>query len=206
MTFLLPSAFLLPSMMSLLLAGTGAPPWVTRLLNQTRIDCPIGTSPVRGLPNAPVTIIEFTDYDCPACVRSEPVVQEVLTAYPAQVRLVFKNLPLEFHTKARGKAVIAECSGEQGVFWEAHDRFFRISDRDRHPVTLDAARMRACVERGGNGQIDQDIALARRLRIPATPSFLINGLLVKGGMPFASFKLVIDAELARLRSGSGSGP
>jgi hypothetical protein len=84
----------------------------------------IAADPKR-LADARVTIVEFGDYDCSYCAKQEPVLKKVLATYPTQVKLVFKNLPLvETHPKAKGKAVIAECMGLQGLYWQAHDRLY----------------------------------------------------------------------------------
>ena len=82
-------------------------------------------------PMPQVTIVEFADYECPYCVQDEPTVKKVLAAYPTQVKLVFKNLPLDTHPKAKQKALVAECMGIQGRYWQAHDRSLPAPPRKR---------------------------------------------------------------------------
>ena len=96
---------------------------ISRLKKQ-RVQCPQGRSPSLGPADAQVTITEFADYECPYCIQDEPTVKKVLAAYPTQVKLVFKNLPLDIHGRAREKALTAECVGAQGKYWQAHDELF----------------------------------------------------------------------------------
>jgi protein-disulfide isomerase len=86
---------------------------------------PAGTSPVKGPADAPITIVEFSDYQCPFCARSEPLVKEALAAYPTQARVVFKHFPLtSIHPNAMPAALAAAAAQQQGKFWEMHEKLF----------------------------------------------------------------------------------
>jgi protein-disulfide isomerase len=172
-------------------------PWLNAQLKKDRYPCPAGTSPFRGPADAPVTIVEFIDYDCPFCRGSEQPIRKVLAAYPTQVKLVFKNLPLDLHSNAKNKAVIAECVGIQGRYWQAHDRFLAGAEQNKAAEGVDKKQLKACVSQGGEGQVAKDVALAKHLGLATTPSYVVDGIRIGGAVAFPQFKLLIDAELAR---------
>jgi protein-disulfide isomerase len=175
-----------------------AHPWLDQQLKKQRYPCPPGKSPFRGPVDAQVTIVEFSDYDCPYCAQQEPALKKVLAAYPTQVKLVFKNLPLvETHPKAKQKAVIAECMGLQGLFWQAHNRLYSGAAPNKVTDGADKGKLKACISQGGEGQVEADVMLAKRLGLNTTPSFVIDGIRQGGTIGFPQLKLLIDAELAR---------
>jgi protein-disulfide isomerase len=164
-------------------------------------------SPVRGNPNAPVTIVEFSDFHCPFCRRAHPVIQQVLAKYGDRVRLVYKDMPLDnLHPSARAAAEAARCADEQGKFWEFHDKLF-ASEPDASPATLNRlaqeaginlAPFEACYkERRFKAQVDASAQEGTRLGVTGTPTFFINGRTVTGALPLDSFAKVIDEELKR---------
>src|SRR4029077_1815316 len=161
-----------------------------------RVGCPQGKSPVRGPEDARVTIVEFCDYDCPYCKQNEPAVKRLLAAYPTQVKLVFKNLPLDIHPKAKEKALVAECIGLQGRYWQAHDGYYADPPK-KVTEGVDGGKLKACISQGGQGQVATDLALAKRLGMATTPGFVIDGIRNGGELSFVQLKLLIDAELAR---------
>ena len=165
------------------------------------------TGPSRGPQTAPITIVEFSDYECPFCGRAEPVLQEVLDRYPGQVRIVYRHLPLSFHKNARPAAAAAICAEEQDKFWEYHARLFenqrKLATDDlaqyAAELELDLERWNACIESDEtNARVDADLAEARALGASGTPAFFINGISLSGALPAEDFARVIDAELARL--------
>jgi protein-disulfide isomerase len=170
-------------------------PWLDKQLAKQRYPCPPGDSPVRGPADAPVTIVEFGDFECPYCKEDEPTVKKVLAAYPTQVKLVYKELPLDIHPKAKQKAIVAECMGAQGKFW--HDRFFTGATPKEVREGADQGKLNACISQGGEGQVEKDLALAKKLGMATTPSFVIDGIRIGGSLGFGQFKILIDAELAR---------
>jgi protein-disulfide isomerase len=172
-------------------------PWLDEQLAKQRFGIGWGKSPHRGPVGAPVIIVEFTDYECPYCAEPEPTMKKVLEAYPTEVMIAIKNLPLDIHPKARQKALVAECMGLQGKFWQAHDRFFTGVKLKMVTEGADQAKLKACIAKGGEGRVDADLAEAKRLGMASTPSFVIDGIRIGGMIPFGRLKLLIDAELAK---------
>ncbi len=166
---------------------------------------PIG--PSLGPSDAPVTIVEFSDFQCPFCSRAVPIVKELVAKNPTQVRIVYRHLPLEsIHPRARDASVASACAEDQDKFWPFHDALFqnpgRFSDEDftrvAGEVGLDAAAYAACYEaRTPEARVDADIEAARVAGVTSTPAFLVNGILMKGAQPVEAFQEVIDSELAR---------
>ncbi len=166
---------------------------------------PVGASPQRGLADAWVTMVEFADFQCSYCRREEPVVAHLGTVYGADLRLVFKHLPLAVHDHAKDAAVAAECAGEQKKFWELHDLLFTT---DLDPATLladaqailglDVGAWQACLASSeAAAVVDADVALAATLEIPGTPTFVVNGVLVVGAVPEDELRAVIDQARAK---------
>ena len=162
--------------------------------------------PSRGSATAPVEIIEFSDFECPFCLKSYPVLKQVLTTYGDRVRLVYRHYPLPNHPDARPAAEAAACAAEQGKFWEYHDRLFenqaRLSDTDlkQHAAALglEAGKFTLCLNtRKYQKDIDADIAAGKEVGVSGTPGFFINGRPLEGSQPFEAFKTIIDDELSR---------
>lgn len=162
---------------------------------------PVGGSPVKGPKDAPITIIEFSDFQCPYCSRANNTVEEVLKKYPGKVRVAFKNLPLPFHEEAKPAAAAALAAGEQGKFWEMHDALFenqRSLNADFYKATaeklgLDVQKFLADMKSDKvQKQIEEDMELASKNGITGTPGFFINGVQLKGAQPLPAFEKVID--------------
>jgi protein-disulfide isomerase len=164
------------------------------------------TGPSKGPENAPVTVIEFSDYQCPFCKRAEPTIQAVLAKYPTQVRVVYRHLPLDgLHPRARAASIAAVCAENQGKFWEYHEQLFAnqtaMSDEDLEKfasaVGLDLAAFKTCRQSPEAAQrVQADADAARAVGITGTPAFLINGILISGARPLEDFAKWIDQELA----------
>jgi protein-disulfide isomerase len=163
-------------------------------------------APASGPAGAPVTIVEFSDFQCPFCARAVPTLRQLQERYGANVRIVWKHLPLPIHRDAVGAALAAEAAAKQGRFWEFHDRLFadqkRLASDDlrryAHELELDVARFDA--DRSSADQqktIDADMAEAVALGISGTPAFFVNGRFVDGAQPFDVFAAIIDDELAK---------
>jgi len=176
----------------------------TVALKAPRIEVSTGGRPVRGGEKATVTIVEFSDYECPFCKRAEPTVQQVLKTYGDKVRFVYRHYPLEFHAKARPAAEAAECANAQGKFWEFHDKVFASADLSETKlkaiageIGLDQAKFDECLaKKGGKDAVDKDMADASSVGVTGTPAFFINGRMISGAQPFEKFKEIIDQELA----------
>ena len=182
---------------------------VTLLLEQPRIEM-AADGPSRGPDDAAVTIIEFSDFQCPYCSRAIPVINEVLERYPDDVRFVYRHLPLDrIHARARPAAEASLCADEQGKFWPFHDQVFAnaktLSDEDLKrfagEAELDVAAWEQCLAEGRFKQkVQQDMDAALGAGITSTPTFLVNGLLVGGAKSVDRFVTIIDAELATHRA------
>jgi len=163
--------------------------------------------PSRGPEHARVTIVEFSDFQCPFCRRVVATLGEVLEKYPNDVRLVFHNFAIRSHPRAQSAAEAALCAGEQESFWPYHDMLFANADalededllRYAQELGLDMDRFEQCVAAGRyRGQVEAETIEARTMGISGTPAFLVNGLLLSGARPAEDFYRLIDAELARL--------
>jgi len=187
---------------------------VTILLEQPRIAM-AADGPSRGPDDAAITIIEFSDFQCPFCGRALPVMNELLEKYPDDVRLVYRHLPLDrIHSRARPAAEASACADEQGKFWPFHDLLFAnskaLGDDDLRrfagEVGLDIAAWEQCRAEGRTKQkVQQDFEDAQRAGITSTPTFLVNGILMGGAKPVERFSELIDAELAS-RTHDEAGP
>jgi protein-disulfide isomerase len=174
------------------------------------VEVGLGTIPPMGNPKAPVTIIEFSDYECPFCKRAESTVQEVLKAYgPDKVRLVYRNFPLPFHNDARPAAEAAGCAAEQGKFWEYHQKLMAAKELNADSlkklageVGLDKKKFDDCVAaQKFKDAVEKDIQAGQEAGVNGTPAFFINGRMLDGAQPFDKFKEVIDEELASAPKG-----
>ena len=162
--------------------------------------------PVRGNPKAPVTLVLFSDFQCPFCSRIEPTLAQVEKTYGDKVKVVWKHQPLPMHPNAIPAAIAAEAAREQGKFWEMHDRLF-ADQRDLNAATyeryaselgLDMPRFKAAVAANrGQDRIAADQALAGKVGVSGTPTLFVNGERVVGAVPFEQIKSVIDRQLAR---------
>jgi protein-disulfide isomerase len=179
---------------------------VTILLNRPRVEVARDPDRVRGNPKAPVTIVEFSDFQCPYCHRIEPTLKELLAKYQGRVSLSFRDFPLrQIHPQAELAAEAARCAEEQGKFWEYHDALFAGSKLDHdglveqaRALKLDEGRFDACLAAGKyKPQIEQDMQDGIRAGVSGTPGFFINGIPLSGAQPLDSFSKVIDDELAR---------
>jgi len=161
--------------------------------------------PEMGVANAPVTIIEFSDYECPYCKRAHTVVDEVMKKYDGKVKLVYRDYPLPFHEHARPAAEAANCANAQGKFWPYHQKLWAASDLNTDKlkamageVGLDQQKFDDCLAKAQfKADIDKDIADGSAVGVTGTPAFFINGRMLSGAQPFEKFKEVIDQELAR---------
>ncbi|KPK36009.1 MAG: hypothetical protein AMK70_03840, partial [Nitrospira bacterium SG8_35_1] len=153
----------------------------------------------------PITITEFSDFQCPYCSRLQPTLSDVLKAYPEDVKLVFKDFPLSFHKQARNAAKAARAAGEQGKYWEMHDLIFadfnKLTDNSYKEYAtklgLDVNKFTADFSSNKyDALIQQDIALGRQAGVTGTPSLFLNGKRMQR-RSLEDFKEAIDAELKK---------
>ena len=165
------------------------------------------TDPSLGRASAPVTVIEFSDFQCPFCQRVAPTLKKVRETYGDKVRIVWKDFPLtQIHPQAFKASEAAHCAGDQGKFWEYHDRLFanqqqlQPDDLKKHAADLglDAAAFNACLDSSKYGERVRDgVAQGTRLGVNSTPTIYINGRMLSGAQPYEAFVSVIDEELSR---------
>jgi len=171
---------------------------------QMRFEVEVDDDPALGPPDAPVTIIEFSDFHCPYCVRFQAeTFPALMAAYPDQIRFVYRDFPVVGGYEA---AQAAECADEQGGFWPFHDLLFSgeysdwTSDTYRayaEQAGLDADELLACIDSGQMAaEVEADARYAAGLGVTGTPTFFINGVPLVGAQPLQAFQQVIDAELA----------
>lgn len=160
--------------------------------------------PAKGPIDAPVVLVEYSDYKCPYCARAQPSVRQVLETYGDRIRLVYRDFPLAMHENAHLAAQAGQCAREQGRFWEYHDLLFtntralRPADLQRYAeeVDLDPVLFAECLESGRHADgVDADLESGQRHGVSGTPAFFINGRLLSGAQPFANFQQIIDEEL-----------
>jgi protein-disulfide isomerase len=152
-----------------------------------------------------VTLVEFSDFQCPYCGKAHDTVEQVMQAYAGKVRLVFRQFPLNFHQNAGKAAEAALCANEQGKFWEYHDVLFKnqqtldIAQLKEHAksVGLEGGSFGTCLDQGKYKKaVDDDLAAGQKVGVTGTPAFFVNGVQLSGAIPFEEFKRVIDQELA----------
>jgi protein-disulfide isomerase len=167
----------------------------------------IEDAPIRGAEDAPVTIVEFSDFHCPFCRSVQPTLTQLLDRYEGKVRLAYKHLPLDaLHPQARRASEASWCAGQQGKFWEFHDTLYREGGSDASDaamskvatsVGLDTAAFTACLASGEAARVvERDVAQGTALGLSGTPGFFINGRELNGAQPLEAFVRVIDEELA----------
>jgi protein-disulfide isomerase len=175
------------------------------MLTAPRIEVKSAGHPEVGAKDAPVTIVEFSDFQCPFCGRAEPTLRQVRAKYGDKVRLVYMDFPLGIHEHAIDAASAGRCAEEQGKFWQFHDAMFADQSKlkpddlkaDAKKLGLDTAKFNDCFDKGKyKSGIESDMAQGRDLGVDGTPAFFINGRPMTGAQPFEKFQSTIDEELA----------
>ena len=171
---------------------------------EAKVDVKLGDAPVKGAASAPVTLLEFSDFQCPFCGRVNPTLKQIEDEYKGKVKIAFRNLPLPFHDKAHLAAEASLAANEQGKFWPYHDKLFANQQALDRPslekyaddLGLNMTRFRAALDNGKyKDQVDRDAKDGAAVGATGTPTFFINGTRLVGAQPFDQFKTVIDAEL-----------
>jgi protein-disulfide isomerase len=159
---------------------------------------------VWGNPTAPITIVEFSDFQCPFCGQAEATVRKVLERYQGKVRLVYRDYPLPFHAMAEKASEAALCAADQGKYWEMHERLFAdqaalaVVQLESHArqLGLDVTRFDQCLSSGEKSAlIDRSKKAGEAVGVNGTPAFFINGRPLFGAVPFEKFKDLIEYEL-----------
>jgi protein-disulfide isomerase len=187
-------------------------------LDQSSASVPVSAKdPQKGKPDAPVTIVEISDFQCPFCARVTPTLKQIEETYKDQVRFVFKHNPLPFHNRARPAAEAAAAVfglGGGQAFYKFHDLAFanqqNLTDENFEAwaaqAGVDKAKFKeAYASKKFAAKVDEDMALAQKISANGTPAFRVNGVTVSGAQPFDKFKEVIDAQLAEAKKLIASG-
>lgn len=177
-----------------------------QLPESPRLSIDIANEPSKGPKNAPITIVEFADFQCPYCYVAEATVKSILDKYKNKVKFVFRSYPLiQLHPQAVNASIAAECAKNQDKFWEMHDILFEnhrnltenAYDTFAKSLKLDVKKFQICFKNPAiKNKVMNDAAYGQSLGINATPAFYINGVLLMGAQPESEFVSIIDKELA----------
>jgi protein-disulfide isomerase len=176
------------------------------LLKTPRYTVPGPQDLSKGPATAPITIIEFSDFECPYCRRAQDTINKVEKKYGDKVRFVFRHYPLPFHKKAPKASEAAQCAKDQGAFWLYHDALFTKGSKLENAaykklakkLKLNSSQFDRCLDSGSYAnRVASDTRDGKTLGITGTPTFFINGIKLVGAVPFTDFTEVIDKELAK---------
>jgi protein-disulfide isomerase len=175
------------------------------MIEPPRVEVSTDDDPARGGgANAPVTIVEFSDFQCPYCSRAENVVDDVMKKYGEKVRLVYRDYPLSFHPNAENAAMASECAQEQNKYWEMHKAMFanqaKLAATDlvetAGTLGMDKDKFKSCLDTGKfRTEVQKDFQDGQKAGVSGTPTFFINGVMIVGARDIASFSDIIDREL-----------
>lgn len=188
------------------LAGLRKDHKVRLLLEVPRVAVEVANAPTIGPASAPITIVEWSDFQCPYCSKVAPTLHEVKAKYGDKVRIAFRQFPLSFHQQAQKAAEAALCAHEQGKFWELHDAMFGNQQAlgvdqlkaKAAELGINADQFNSCVDGGKYVQwVKDDMAAGSAAGVTGTPAMFINGRMVSGAVPFEQLAQIIDDELAR---------
>ena len=170
----------------------------------SRMDVSVDDDPSMGPDNAPITLIEFSDFNCPYCRQFNQVTfKALMDAYPNQIHFVYRDYPITSQ-ESYVAAQAAECAGDQGAYWPFHDALFSGQynlGRDAYQayaqaLGLNGEALLACIDSGKYGdEVQNDARDAASLGITGTPTFFVNGIPLVGAQPLSQFSRVIDGEL-----------
>jgi protein-disulfide isomerase len=165
---------------------------------------------VKGAEDVKVTIVEFSEYQCPFCKRYvDQTYSQILSEYGDKIRYIFRDYPLPFHPNAQKTSEAARCAGDQGKYWEYHDKLFEeqeewtegtevieLLEGYAQELGLNKSKFSSCLTNGEKEKaVKDDLALGQKVGVSGTPSFFINGTMLVGAQPFEAFQALIDEEL-----------
>lgn len=173
-------------------------------LEEPRVEVDDGGRPSRGPKNAKVTVIEFSEYQCPFCARFKPTIDQLVAEYPKDVRHVYRHNPLPFHQNAKPAAYASICADRQGKFWEYSSVLFKNQAaldsaslrKYAGDLQLDLAKFDSCLIDPSVAKIvDEDMAYAQSVGARGTPTSFVNGVLFSGAQPYEALKKVVEDKL-----------
>src|SRR5688572_19982422 len=166
----------------------------------------VGNAPVRGGKTPKVTIVVFSEFQCPFCSRVLPTMDQIQKTYGNDVQIAFKHFPLNFHPNAMPAAIAAEAAKDQGKFWQMHDKLFANQQQLDRPsmekyaqeIGLDMGKFKAALDSSkGKDQVEADMKQGAQFGVRGTPSSFINGRFFRGAQPLDNFKAAIDEEMKK---------
>lgn len=175
-------------------------------LDQPRVQVEVGSLPGKGSDKAKVTIVEFSDFQCPFCKKGSDTLKDVIKKYGSKVKYHFRDFPLSFHDRGKPASNAARCAAEQGKFWEFHDSLFadqkKLADEDfialGKKLNLDMGKFEPCVKESKRmADVEKDIQAGENAGVSGTPAYFINGVFVSGALPLKKFEEMIDEELKK---------
>ena len=168
------------------------------------------TKPVGCSNDCVITVVEYSEYQCPFCSRVMPVALKLLKDYKGRVRWIVRDFPLGFHNRARPAAIAAKCASEQGKFWDMYDTLFNnqrsLSDNDLRAygkaIGLSQSKYEACLNNPEKAlvQIEENYRSGEKLGVTGTPSYFVNGRKIDGALPYEAFKDIFEEELSKNKS------
>jgi len=181
------------------------------LLAPIRVAVAADGFPAKGPADAPVTIVEFSDFECPYCARVNPALEQVMTKFGDQVRLVFRQFPLNIHANAQKAAEASLCANDQGKFWEMHDAMFKeqrslgveqLKEKAAR-LDMDPAAFNECLDSSRHAEaVIADLQTGSELGVSGTPAFFVNGRFMSGAQPYDAIAKVVEEELEIHKKGS----
>ncbi len=184
------------------------------LLALPKVNIGYDPSRVRGNPSALITIVEFSDFQCPFCKQVQATLKDLLSKYDGRVKVAFRDFPMRaLHPQAQISAEASRCAEAQGKFWEYHDALFAAQTKLDEPeleatagkLGLDEEAFHACLSTGKfKAAIDQDVQEGTKVGVAGTPGFFINGEFVNGNQPETQFVQIIDRQLAAAQRASAA--
>jgi protein-disulfide isomerase len=169
-----------------------------------RLPVSVDNDPSIGPEDAPITIVQFAEFQCPYCGRAKETVDQVFAAYPGKIRLVYRDYPLSFHDRAIPAAIAANCAGAQGKYFEMYDQLMSNqqslteADLARYASNVGVELTEWTICRADPAQAEEiqaDFEDGVKLGVNGTPAFFVNGIMLSGAQPFSAFKEIIDREL-----------
>lgn len=177
-------------------------------LHPPKVQVSVDDDPFKGPEDAPVTVIEFSDFQCPYCRRVQPTLQQLFAEYEGKIKIVYRDFPLrQAHPQAQKAAEAAQCAAEQEQFWPYHDKLFVVSSLQVEELKqyakelgLDTERFNTCLDSDKYvAEIEKDLQDGVKAGVSATPSFFINGIPLSGAAPYEQFKTLVDNALEQSR-------
>jgi protein-disulfide isomerase len=173
-----------------------------------RVQMSLENTYLRGAKNAPVTLVEYADYECPYCQQIQPTLDKLLAEYKDKVAFAYKDMPLPMHPRAQKASEAAHCAGVQGKYWEFHNLIAtgkelevpKLKDNARE-LKLDAAAFDKCLDSGEKAEVvKKNLAEAQTLGLQGTPSFFINGRFFSGALSYEKLREIVEEELKGARA------